>query len=109
MTCFVSERNPAYVFTVAVILGLGKHDVVINAVAVLFDELTSLTVVVVVHRTAAVVRSKFVLLGHFEVITEAGENQRRIVRRNRRLEFYRTVRIDGVNLVSSELKVVFTE
>ena len=106
----IGQGTPANVLAVAHALRFGEVDEeVFHQTLMLLDERTRAAVVVVVPRTAAVPCILLEFGGEFHHITQTGQHQRRGVRRDARLEFYRTVGIDGPYLVGDELEIVRAE
>ena len=106
----IGQGTPADVLTVAHALRFGEvYEEVFHQTLMLLDERTCQTVIIIVPRTTPVPRILLKFGGEFHHITQTGQHQRRVVRRDARLEFYRTVGIDGPYLVGDELEIVRAE
>ena len=107
--CSSSQSSPTYFFVVTHRLRLAQYDFIAHLLTEDFNVLTHLTVVEVICRTTAIVSKVYIFLRQYHGITQASQVCCRLVGRNRALEFYRTIGINGPYLIGSELEVIFTE
>ena len=77
-----------------------------HGIGILFDELSCLTVGIIIYRATAIIRKVCILLRHFHHITQTRENETRTIGSNACLQLDRTILINSPYLIGSKLKVV---
>ena len=75
----------------------------------MLDKLSSLTVVVVVHRSASVVVELLICVRQLHSVANAWQDYAVTVGRDCAVELYRTILVDSVNLVGDKLEVVLAK